>query len=236
MDHPRSRGVYGPTALGEKVSVGSSPLARGLRVHLHNRVRHRRIIPARAGFTGDHAPAVVVVLDHPRSRGVYIGEDGSSPKSGGSSPLARGLLENVMDAVRSRRIIPARAGFTRRHRHRQGVIADHPRSRGVYATSGLPAANPYGSSPLARGLPAVVDSLPESARIIPARAGFTRTIVRLTGIAPGSSPLARGLHELFLFHHQHSGIIPARAGFTDRPGPGRPADEDHPRSRGVYLA
>ena len=29
-DHPRSRGVYGPTALGEKVSVGSSPLARGL--------------------------------------------------------------------------------------------------------------------------------------------------------------------------------------------------------------
>ena len=50
-DHPRSRGVY-LIGGGEKIrNLGSSPLARGLRV----------IHPAR----------IVVGMDHPRSRGVY---------------------------------------------------------------------------------------------------------------------------------------------------------------------
>ena len=50
-DHPRSRGVYGAAFHSGEVSVGSSPLARGL---LCGRVRQPlgcRIIPARAGFT-----------------------------------------------------------------------------------------------------------------------------------------------------------------------------------------
>ena len=50
--------------------------------------------------------------DHPRSRGVYkIAYD---PQIGrpGSSPLARGLLQNTIRRSHELRIIPARAGFT----------------------------------------------------------------------------------------------------------------------------
>ena len=51
-----------------------------------------------------------------------------------------------------------------------------PRSRGVYAFSVSRAGEDGGSSPLARGLRAVLDSSEELKRIIPARAGFTRSV------------------------------------------------------------
>ena len=50
-DHPRSRGVYLTARVFEVVSVGSSPLARGLRRESRHPRRIVRIIPARAGFT-----------------------------------------------------------------------------------------------------------------------------------------------------------------------------------------
>ena len=55
-------------------------------------------------------------------------------------------------------------------------------------------------------------------------------------MAPGSSPLARGLRGIRPPPGSESGIIPARAGFTSPPNPYSPGQEDHPRSRGVYLA
>ena len=111
-DHPRSRGVYGRQMFPEYVKVGSSPLARGLRAHACEHGDAHRIIPARAGFTSDHAHGAIGNRDHPRSRGVYSALESSIPMRKGSSPLARGLppgkeLLNVF-----RRIIPARAGFT----------------------------------------------------------------------------------------------------------------------------
>ena len=132
----------------------------------------------------------------------------------GSSPLARGL--------------PSRYYFTEIQR------ADHPRSRGVYATGpGSPPAR-EGSSPLARGLPISPFNSAMACRIIPARAGFTpgendlsdgpKDHPRSRGVymslknplpgSEGSSPLARGLldHEKVLVGD--GGIIPARAGFT----------------------
>ena len=134
------------------------------------------------------------------------------------------------------------------------TLPDHPRSRGVYAEA---APNEYvetGSSPLARGLR--VRGRPERtvARIIPARAGFTRPcpypschyrdhprsrgvyriVQSLMRHESGSSPLARGLPRMIAIHLRCCGIIPARAGFTSRPGSGAYAGRDHPRSRGVY--
>ena len=50
-DHPRSRGVYASKELWAKLAAGSSPLARGLRQRIAQLAIHRRIIPARAGFT-----------------------------------------------------------------------------------------------------------------------------------------------------------------------------------------
>ena len=173
-DHPRSRGVY--EAIIEHIidDAGSSPLARGLLPVGADGDRRGRIIPARAGFTGDDEDVLPGPEDHPRSRGVYVQESRPSVSHAGSSPLARGLHNDLKNIARRRRIIPARAGFTLFVivMHRWGK--DHPRSRGVYSPSPSPSCGAAGSSPLARGLPDDGDPQQNVDRIIPARAGFTR--------------------------------------------------------------
>ena len=131
---------------------------------------------------------------------------------------------------------------------------DHPRSRGVYRTTGRGRPAAEGSSPLARGLRSSNTWIPLERRIIPARAGFTTSpsttsrrrrdhprsrgvyssVVALTLRGVGSSPLARGLRHDGRRQRGGDGIIPARAGFTRGPPGPRPRSEDHPRSRGVY--
>ena len=71
----------------------------------------------------------------------------------GSSPLARGLLNNTVDKFIKDGIIPARAGFTQRLHFQRRVR--------------------HGSSPLARGLLMGYAHPAQSSGIIPARAGFT---------------------------------------------------------------
>ena len=70
-DHPRSRGVYLRVVPQVEGHQGSSPLARGLHGHEGPRRCRRRIIPARAGFTGRTGVPGRLSRDHPRSRGVY---------------------------------------------------------------------------------------------------------------------------------------------------------------------
>ena len=234
-DHPRSRGVYLGPVERRFGFVGSSPLARGLRV------------PADAQTSAS--------LDHPRSRGVYPREGEAVTVAEGSSPLARGLRAHGEHAEHDPGIIPARAGFTMHkntvecikwdHPRSRGVYralprpgdarrGDHPRSRGVYGLTAYSRGGVPGSSPLARGLRGGRRPLRGGAGIIPARAGFTCTTatlprrcadhprsrgVYLNAVAggnaqTGSSPLARGLHECSHAHLLRHGIIPARAGFT----------------------
>ena len=192
-DHPRSRGVYSWAAARVSASTGSSPLARGLPPGPARARHHHRIIPARAGFTSPSSPTARTVKDHPRSRGVYEDRTGPGAMPCGSSPLARGLPAPGWRPRGSRRIIPARAGFT--GRCPPGVIADpdHPRSRGVYDlhAHGPPAHE--GSSPLARGLRRRRPRRGSAGRIIPARAGFTPAASSRSRRRDGSSPLARGL-------------------------------------------
>ena len=172
----------------------------------------------------------------------------------GSSPLARGLRSVDGGDTWEERIIPARAGFTPTTRRSSGSATDHPRSRGVYRSAGPPRPCRPGSSPLARGLRGLPAGGPHRARIIPARAGFTRGRGRLgahrrdhprsRGVytvmrrrwrrSRGSSPLARGLLVGGVGAVQDAGIIPARAGFTCIAGRELPPHGDHPRSRGVY--
>ena len=131
---------------------------------------------------------------------------------------------------------------------------DHPRSRGVYADGSEGAGVVWGSSPLARGLPAACTPSFRTGGIIPARAGFTRVRLRQGGhdrdhprsrgvyhyfypaLNPefGSSPLARGLRPGRRLPGSPARIIPARAGFTRAHDPHAGRDRDHPRSRGVY--
>ena len=234
VDHPRSRGVY-PGVLGLlRLWGGSSPLARGLLPRL-----------TAAGYQAG---------DHPRSRGVYVLRQGNESVVGGSSPLARGLPRPRRSTIRTCRIIPARAGFTRRRKPLIPPPWDHPRSRGVYTSKRHRTQIEGGSSPLARGLPSALRASLLVLGIIPARAGFTyrsfwawpcpwdhpRSRGVYFGLDPdspvtgGSSPLARGLPEAARDLPLGGRIIPARAGFTVMPRSITAALKDHPRSRGVY--
>ena len=255
-DHPRSRGVYKLRIIETCLAVGSSPLARGLPRHQEPRAEGGGIIPARAGFTWGRRRSWERRTDHPRSRGVYAPIEGASVGRQGSSPLARGLLvgalgegEPGLDHPRSRGVYGARAHGG------HALVGSSPLARGLPVVEKL-ADWFTGSSPLARGLPVREASRPRRWRIIPARAGFTRTRARgghlhrdhprSRGVYPrrawtrsapaGSSPLARGLPTPSLDTISASRIIPARAGFTIGPMGPWSAAKDHPRSRGVYSA
>ena len=214
QDHPRSRGVYPASPMRTGMTLGSSPLARGL--HHRGKVLH------------------VNDWDHPRSRGVYA-RNGQHDLNGlGSSPLARGLRDGDVDGGVQARIIPARAGFTSSWTWSSHRTSDHPRSRGVYIWWCMLFVSMCGSSPLARGLRVLDVPVPVRAGIIPARAGFTRPHLaqaarrrdhpRSRGVyggenvggarVEGSSPLARGLRRRRTDALADFGIIPARAGFT----------------------
>ena len=193
-DHPRSRGVYAPGPSGAGAACGSSPLARGLRTPPALKAPGGGIIPARAGFTQGGPGAPGRDPDHPRSRGVYPPRSARWRATTGSSPLARGLLPDARDGRPTRRIIPARAGFTSRRSPSVTSLRDHPRSRGVYGAEARSAMDKAGSSPLARGLRGPVLVGDRVLRIIPARAGFTpfsRSIRRMVG----DHPRSRGVYS-----------------------------------------
>ena len=173
--------------------VGSSPLARGLPPWGLVGTSCPRIIPARAGFTTFRIVSSQAITDHPRSRGVYQAPMIEVDGDGGSSPLARGLLVLVLWGVCTRRIIPARAGFTLRASPCWRSGPDHPRSRGVYSTPWGGSHRSLGSSPLARGLhtAAYRDGYWEG--IIPARAGFT-VVVLPGGRGWRDHPRSRGVY------------------------------------------
>ena len=172
----------------------------------------------------------------------------------GSSPLARGTHIALAAAVRSIRLIPARAGNTLGYPGPSNRPAAHPRSRGEHSQVLILASRPVGSSPLARGTPGGSPPGASAARLIPARAGNTNTQVKgkkLRAAHPrsrgehsrsvragvsmvGSSPLARGTQCVVLNHAGARRLIPARAGNTTAarcPGAGASA---HPRSRGEH--
>ena len=95
----------------------------------------------------------------------------------------------------TKRIIPARAGFTSQEAPTCHSIADHPRSRGVYENLPLLMKWKLGSSPLARGLHKLGLTIAAVHRIIPARAGFTANYG--PGNEPGSDhPRSRGVYSL----------------------------------------
>ena len=172
----------------------------------------------------------------------------------GSSPRVRGLLLRGLLSRARTRIIPARAGFTRRFAGESLGRPDHPRACGVYRRHGRPRPRRRGSSPRVRGLLVHRHRVELTPRIIPARAGFTcgcpqdgaesedhpracgvygmmRAGLRVGG---GSSPRVRGLRLDSVGTHVGVRIIPARAGFT-RPQVGSDVSgRDHPRACGVY--
>ena len=234
-DHPRACGVY----------------CSGVRPAL----RRRRIIPARAGFTGLGVFGVSEVGDHPRACGVYPRETVGPPWPHGSSPRVRGLRPSAVPATARPGIIPARAGFTRGQPVVVSEETDHPRACGVYGLPKFGGGVLGGSSPRVRGLRVGQARPLAQARIIPARAGFTRPFPgafparldhpRACGVyldsffgflkSFGSSPRVRGLRVCSRGAAVGCRIIPARAGFTLPVAAGGFFIWDHPRACGVYV-
>ena len=133
--------------------LGSSPRVRGLLSGVFAEGQREGIIPARAGFTQLIIVWHDLTQDHPRACGVYWGP--------------------YLDAHDGVRIIPARAGFTPSPCRTRTRRRDHPRACGVYEGLTWALAAAAGSSPRVRGLPDAEGSQVITARIIPARAGFT---------------------------------------------------------------
>ena len=233
-DHPRSRGVYDTNSVQELIKCGSSPLARGLR-RRRRRARVRAgIIPARAGFTAALACSSFVWTDHPRSRGVYQPRIGAKTSLPGSSPLARGLLSVRCATPCAPRIIPARAGFTRRSPREWRPDADHPRSRGVYSCTDTNHAAGLRIIPARAGFTALAEGVRHAITDHPRSRGVYLTHPGHPHPGMGSSPLARGLRTAIYDGLRDRRIIPARAGFTCLASLACVRFADHPRSRGVY--
>jgi hypothetical protein len=192
--HPRSRGEHGPRSSRSSCQCGSSPLARGTLVGANGSPETFRFIPARAGNTAHASGHRKPMAVHPRSRGEHARRNPRRPRTGGSSPLARGTPVDVHVAAGLGRFIPARAGNTRPDRRDARPVPVHPRSRGEHIAPRSSPAATNGSSPLARGTPLKARRTGKTPRFIPARAG--NTTIRARAIRTRTvHPRSRGEHE-----------------------------------------
>ena len=121
-DHPRSRGEYTRAAAVARRAAGSSPLSRGIPPDAPTVMACYRIIPALAGNTHECMGYRLLSRDHPRSRGEYRDVGIICGGYLGSSPLSRGILNQMWRLLRLLRIIPALAGNTRQIRARVGRV------------------------------------------------------------------------------------------------------------------
>ena len=252
-DHPRSCGANDWKCREGLFTDGSSPLVRGQRGCASRMISACRIIPARAGPTGYRFAVFRHHPDHPRSCGANGLSRHAISYCSGSSPLVRGQPPAMLHTTVRLRIIPARAGPTRRIRAARCPASDHPRSCGANLSSQSPSWSGSGSSPLVRGQRLDMVPCRIEERIIPARAGPTRTMTGLPSSSPdhprscganfvhvhmdslqhGSSPLVRGQRDNLSRYSATDRIIPARAGPTCSPSFRSLPPPDHPRSCGA---
>ena len=154
------------------------------------------------------------------------------------------------------RIIPARAGPTNGVGDVMWWFTDHPRSCGANTIYWENSVGVLGSSPLVRGQHDLLGKLRGCPRIIPARAGPTRSTGKTPWVSSdhprscganlteepfvispsGSSPLVRGQRTEVSVRSHLLRIIPARAGPTTRLLEGLRSSPDHPRSCGANLS
>ena len=152
----------------------------------------------------------------------------------GSSPQVRGKPEFDKGDTTHVRLIPAGAGKTSKKLPHQTCTTAHPRRCGENQQSVINLDSFTGSSPQVRGKPARITPAKKLARLIPAGAGKTSSMVNiytslsahprrcgenlrklfLLRCATGSSPQVRGKHTVTLKRLRRARLIPAGAGKT----------------------
>ena len=231
---------------------GSSPRVRGKQEDRPGHGRGVRLIPARAGKTRNPRNEPRCSRAHPRACGENWSTRQGSSDTCGSSPRVRGKLRHPQPQFRRDRLIPARAGKTRRGAVFRPGSPAHPRACGENVTPSGSARPTSGSSPRVRGKPGNLIAGQRGERLIPARAGktsYTRQAIsrqrahpRACGensaerspahLVQGSSPRVRGKQGHAPRAGHGDGLIPARAGKTPaRPPRGR-TPRAHPRACG----
>ena len=211
-----------------------------------------RLIPARAGKTVSFSGSPSHAQAHPRAGGENVVTVPRQAGKSGSSPRGRGKQCRCRGWSFSARLIPARAGKTRRHARFHDRRWAHPRAGGENAYLTFLPAGANGSSPRGRGKPRVWRSVMRGVRLIPARAGKTPWWRRSKAVSPahpraggenellpsggggvpGSSPRGRGKRVVIAGDGEKLGLIPARAGKTKTSPPPGPVGTAHPRAGG----
>ena len=149
--HPRAGGENAIVVGMVREGMGSSPRGRGKLSASRLVIGSTRLIPARAGKTTGTRPELAYTKAHPRAGGENSRPSGQVSRVSGSSPRGRGKRYARRRTVIRGRLIPARAGKTRRGRSQQLSCPAHPRAGGENQ-AGLDASlRAGGSSPRGRG-------------------------------------------------------------------------------------
>ena len=173
--HPRAGGENTRPQWAHPDRGGSSPRGRGKPHDPRVPGRRRRLIPARAGKTNYPSQADSVKRAHPRAGGENVITRRPLPATTGSSPRGRGKPQTVRPRGHERGLIPARAGKTTPPVGALVCVTAHPRAGGENVRSATSCVRMSGSSPRGRGKPCKRCSRKSNLRLIPARAGKTRT-------------------------------------------------------------
>ena len=165
------------------ILCGSSPRARGTDQQTAGIQCHHRFIPAGAGNRATPRFAKSSCTVHPRGRGEQACNGNGCINDGGSSPRARGTVEDAINKANVERFIPAGAGNSAGRIRQEEATAVHPRGRGEQRLFQDIDKAHLGSSPRARGTGALAAGLCRDGRFIPAGAGNSCS----------STPMARSM-------------------------------------------
>ena len=170
--HPRACGENDVSEVMATDLEGSSPRVRG---KLSGRL-----------------PAAASAVAHPRACGENAAPPPLDQAEVGSSPRVRGKRESVRAPVRSRGLIPARAGKTPSTRPGPGLRAAHPRACGENGPELPRRGGPEGSSPRVRGKRTASPAPSRTPEAHPRACGENEAQRTIAELSDGSSPRVRG--------------------------------------------
>ena len=134
-DHPRACGEQLTVVGLSRLPVGSPPRVRGTDNQVNLKPVATGITPARAGNSIIIRKCPGNVWDHPRACGEQDILDWLQPDWVGSPPRVRGTDLDGYDAIRGRRITPARAGNRKWPLWPPWTRWDHPRACGEQSST-----------------------------------------------------------------------------------------------------
>ena len=211
---------------------GSSPHARGTLGDVIQLAGGRRFIPAYAGNAALSALRRSWAAVHPCIRGERTVARKSSPPQAGSSPHARGTLEEAPDLLAPLRFIPAYAGNATSGTRTARATTVHPRMRGERTPRHPCDTHGHRFIPACAGNAAHHWPWPSFLPVHPRMRGERQLLPTVKPSATGSSPHARGT----LVHIDLVGLqrrfIPACAGNATHGVCRNEAMPVHPRMRG----